>query len=156
MASGTVALAAWSYGLVGLSYSVFTLKLLQFGYLRLTQEISKTTLLAAVTLSAVWGWASLAQLLTDTTLFLVLGTSSDLLRYGSWYAFLLILLRSNSAEKALLHTDWMVLTAVALQLFGVCGARGPRYSPRGHWQRGIAHRSRGLPPSTTARCPRVC
>ena len=117
--ASTLALAAWSYGLVGLSYSIFIVKLLQLGYMRSPKELSKTTLFAAVSFSAVWGWASLAQLLTDTKLFLVLGTSSDLLRYGSWYAFLLMLLRSNSVEKTLLRSDWMVITALALQLFGL-------------------------------------
>ena len=119
MASGTLVLATWSYGLVGLSYSVFTLKLLQLGYLRSPRELSKTALLAAVVLTAVWGWIGLALLLTGMPLFSSLGTSADVLRYGCWYAFLLILLRSNPAEMALLGTRWMVSTAVALLLFGL-------------------------------------
>ena len=121
MASGTLVLATWSYGLVGLSYSVFTLKLLQLGYLRFPRESSKTALIAAVVLTAIWGWIGLALLLTGMPLFSSLGTSSDILRYGCWYAFLLILLRSNPAEKSLLGTRWMVSTAVGLLLFGLIG-----------------------------------
>ena len=119
MASGTLVLATWSYGLVGLTYSAFTLKLLQLGYLRSPRELSKTALLAAVALSAVWGWIGLALLLTGMPLFSSLGTSFDVLRYGCWYAFLLVLLRSNPAEKSLLGTRWMVSTAVTLLLFGL-------------------------------------
>ena len=119
MASGTLVLATWSYGLVGLSYSVFTLKLLQLSYLRSPLELSKTALLAAVVFSAVWGWIGLVLLLTGMPLFSPLGTSFDMLRYGCWYAFLLVLLRSNPAQKSLFGTDWIVMTAVALLLFGL-------------------------------------
>ena len=121
MASGTLALTTWSYGLAGLSYSAFTFKLLQLSYLRSPWELSKTALLAAVVFSAVWGWVGLALLLTGLPLFSAFGTLADVLRYGCWYAFLLVLLRSNPAEKSVLGTRWMVLIAVGLLLFALTG-----------------------------------
>ena len=120
MVSGsTLALSAWSYGLVSLAYSTFTIKLLQLGYFRTPHEISKTTLLAAIALSAVWGWIELALVLTGRPLFLWLNTLSDLLRYAGWYAFLLTLLRKNAVEKYLFGTAWMVFLALALLIFAL-------------------------------------
>lgn len=119
MASNTAVLAEWGYGLVGISYSFFSMKLVRLGYLRPPLELSKSALIAAALLSAVWGWMGLAQLLTSWPIFLLLGQSSDLVRYGCWYAFLLILLRVNVADKYSVRGDWMVFTAAGLLFSGV-------------------------------------
>src|SRR5665647_947521 len=119
MDSGTLVLAAWGYGLVGLSYSAFALRLIQLGYLGSAREWSKTTVVAAVTWSALWGWFGLALLLTGMPLFLLFSTLSDLLRYGCWYAFFLILLRSNGAPGRPVGMRWMTPLAVAVVFFGL-------------------------------------
>lgn len=117
--SGTLVLAAWGYGLVGLSYSAFVLRLIHLGYLRSVREWSKTTIIAAVTLSALWGWTGLAFLLTGIPLFLLFSTVSDLLRYGCWYAFLLILLRSNGAPGRPVGMTWITPLAAAVVFLGL-------------------------------------
>ena len=119
MDSGNPVLAVWSYSLAGLAYAAFALQLLQLGYLRAPRETTKSTLLAAVTCSALWGGFSLAFLLTGNPLFWLFGSLSDLARYGFWYAFLLILVRPNAAEKSSLGMAWIVSAAAALMLFGL-------------------------------------
>lgn len=119
MNSGNFVLTAWSYGLVGSVYSAFALRLLQLGYLRSAREWSKTTLFAAVTWSALWGWFGLTFLLTGKPLFLLFSTLFDLLRYGSWYVFLPILLWPNRAQSAPAAMTWMAPVAAAVVFFGL-------------------------------------
>ena len=121
MDNGNFVLTAWSYGLVGAVYSVFALRLLQLGYLRYAREWSRTTLFAAVTWSALWGWFGLTLLLTGKPVFLLFSTLFDLLRYGSWFAFLLILLRSNRARSAPTGMTWMAPFSAAVVVFGLLG-----------------------------------
>ncbi|MFI5445899.1 XrtA/PEP-CTERM system histidine kinase PrsK [Polaromonas sp. UC242_47] len=119
MDNGNVALTAWSYGLVGLVYSAFTLRLFHLGYFRSTREWSKTMLFAAVAWSALWGWFGLALLLTGKPLFFLFSALFDLLRYGSWYVFLLILLQPNRAHRAPTGMTWMAPASAAVLLFGL-------------------------------------
>jgi len=119
MDSANLALTAWSYGLVGLVYSAFALRLLQLGYGHSKREWSKVAVLAAVSWSALWGWFGLALLLTGTPLFLLLSTLADLLRYACWYAFFLILLQPSRATGAAIGTAWMVPLAAAVVGFGL-------------------------------------
>ncbi|MFZ2295460.1 MAG: XrtA/PEP-CTERM system histidine kinase PrsK [Polaromonas sp.] len=119
MDSGTLVLAAWGYGLVGLSYSAFALRLIQLGYFGSARELSKTTVLAAVTWSALWGWFGLALLLTGKPLWLLFSTLSDLLRYGCWYAFLLILLRPDPAQGRPVGMRWITPLAAIVVFFGL-------------------------------------
>ncbi|MDO8450902.1 MAG: PEP-CTERM system histidine kinase PrsK [Rhodoferax sp.] len=119
MDSGNLVLTAWGYGLVGLAYSVFALRLLQLGYLPNAREPSKTTMLAAVTCSALWGWFGLALLVTGKPLFLLLSSLADVLRYGCWYAFLLMLLRSDRAHGKPAGMASMVPIAAAMTGFGL-------------------------------------
>lgn len=121
MDNGNFVLTAWSYGLVGAVYSVFALRLLQLGYLSSPREWSRTTLFAAVTWSALWGWFGLTLLLTGKPVFLLFSTLFDLLRYGSWFAFLLILLRSNRARSAPTGMTWMAPFSAAVVVFGLLG-----------------------------------
>lgn len=118
MDSGNLALMAWGYGLVGLAYTAFVLRLLQLGYAAAPRELSKTAVLTAVTGSALWGWFGLALLLTANSVFLTLGTLSDLLRYACWFVFLLVLLRPKSAKTSSDGFAWMAAAALALTVFG--------------------------------------
>lgn len=119
MDSGNLVLTAWGYGLVGFSYSAFALRLIQLGYVHPVRELSKTTVLAAVTWSALWGWFGLALLLTGMPVFSLLSILSDLLRYVCWFGFLIILLRPDPAQGRLVSMRWMAPLAVAVALFGL-------------------------------------
>ncbi|MEO8121723.1 MAG: XrtA/PEP-CTERM system histidine kinase PrsK, partial [Rhodoferax sp.] len=119
MDSSNLVLTAWSYGLVGLAYSAFALRLLQLGYWRSVREWSKATELAAVTWSALWGWFGLAFLLTGKPLFLYFSALSDLLRYGFWCALLLILLQPKQVDATPAGMTWMVPVTAAVMFFGL-------------------------------------
>ncbi|MBT3068643.1 XrtA/PEP-CTERM system histidine kinase PrsK [Rhodoferax sp. U11-2br] len=116
MNSGNLDLTAWSGGLAGVCYTVFALRLLQSGYLKTLQETSKLAVLGAVLLSALWGWSTLLQMQTQAPLLPLLTILLDQLRYAAWFAFLLLLLRTNRAGKASTGYSliiWAVLLAVS-------------------------------------------
>lgn len=112
-------LSAWGYGLVGLAYCAFALRLLRLGYARSAHEWSKTTAFAAVLSSALWGWLGLIYLLSGAPLIAFLSTWFDIARYGGWFAFLLILLRPKPAQKTGIATGWMPPVAAGLVLFAM-------------------------------------
>ena len=119
MDSGDLVLTAWGYGFVGLTYSAFAVRLQQLGYLRSAHEWSKITVLAAVSFSALWGWLGLVFLLAGKSLYFFFSALSDLLRYGCWFSFLLILLRPQQSQRAPAGMAWMTPIAAALVLFGL-------------------------------------
>lgn len=113
-------LTVLSFGLVSVFYAAFALRLLQVDYFRVPREWSKLAILAAVVFSALWGCFGLVTLGTEHALPLALSSLSDQLRYAGWYAFLLLLLRSDSAQKKSRRgTDWMVFVAIVLTMFGL-------------------------------------
>lgn len=119
MDSSNLVLTTWSYGLVGLAYSAFALRLLQLGYWRSLHEWSKATELAAVMCSALWGWFGLALLLTGNALFLYFSALSDLLRYGFWCALLIVLLQPKQIGTTPAAMTWMTPVTVTVMLFGL-------------------------------------
>ncbi len=118
MNSGNAALTAWSYGLVGTVYLAFALRLLQVGYLRGWHDLPRVSLFSAVAFSSLWGWLFLAFLFTGQTGYLFFGDLADLIRYGCWYAFVLLLLRGGTTGKLPQGLDWIVPAAVLLLVFG--------------------------------------
>lgn len=119
MDSSNISLAVWGFGLVGLSYSAFALHLLKLGYLREHQDSRAKPVFVAVALSALWGWLGLAFLLTGATVFIVAGSLVDLLRYGGWFVFLLLLFRPNQTEKYPSGMVRLIPVAALLFFFGL-------------------------------------
>jgi putative PEP-CTERM system histidine kinase len=119
MDKGDLALTAWSYGLAAVAYWAFGLRLVSLGYLRPALEWSKTAVMAAVISSALWGSLELLYFWCNEPLLFLMGTWCDQLRYASWYAFLLFLLRTNRAQALVDGTRWMVVMAVALPCLGM-------------------------------------
>ena len=119
MDSGHAALTAWSYGLVGAAYLIFALRLVQIGVLAAPRDLPRAALFSAVALCSLWGWLILLFLSTGQTFFLLAGDLADLLRYGGWFAFLLLLLRPHEPGKSSAGPAWMAAIAVALVFFGV-------------------------------------
>jgi len=112
-------LTAWSYGLVGVAYSAFALRLHGLGYVHSAREWSQTTVFAAVTCSALWGWFGLALSLTKAPQAALLSAWFDTARYAGWFAFLLILLRPKAPPKPRYTIGWMPPLALALVLFSL-------------------------------------
>ncbi len=109
-------LIAWSLGVAAVSYLLFAAYLVSLG-----QQWHKTprsrAMLAAVLLSAVWGILGSIFFQTGKTVFLLLSTVADLLRYGGWYVFLILLLLPEGTEKVrerpfgawLIPACWLVI-----------------------------------------------
>ena len=119
MASRNVVLTAWGYGLAGLAYSLFALRLIDLGYWRKPRDVAGMTLLAAVVWSALWAWLVLGSLVSDASSFSTMGALADLLRYGGWFAFLLLLLRPYQAEKLPVGMVWLSPVALVLAAGGL-------------------------------------
>ena len=109
-----IVLTAWSYGLAGLVYFVFALSLLQRGYLRAPREAGRVTLVAAVLCGALWGWLLLAYLLSGQAGILDAWYFADVLRYATWFAFLLILLQVRNRENASGSMVWIMPFSAAV------------------------------------------
>ena len=120
MGSVASSLTAWSYGLVGASYLAFALRLVQLGYHRKAQGAGRF-ILAAVVASALWGWFGLAFLEQGNPAFVIAADVADLLRYGFWFAFLLLLFRERGGGKLPAGMDWLAPTALFLLAFGLLG-----------------------------------
>jgi putative PEP-CTERM system histidine kinase len=118
MNSGNLDLTAWSGGLAGVFYTVFALRLLQSGYLKSPRESTKVAVLAAVLLSALWGWSTLLQTLTQAPLLWLVTALIDQLRYAAWFAFLLLLLHSSRPSKGLTGNSSLRIWAVLLAISG--------------------------------------
>jgi len=118
MNSGNLDLTAWSGGLAGGFYTVFALRLLQSGYLKPPRESTKVVVLAAVLLSALWGWSTLLQALTQAPLLWLLTVLIDQLRYAAWFAFLLLLLHSSRPSRGLTGNGSLRIWAVLLAISG--------------------------------------
>lgn len=130
MNNDNLALDAWSYGLAGFAYSAFTLHLVRIGYLRAPRNASAVALLLAVVCSAAWALLNLTALFYPSRTLVMLGTVADSIRYGGWYAFLLMLFRPRKGEKLPAGVAWMIPTAALLVLVQVFAASGV-YVPEG-------------------------
>jgi len=109
-----ITLTAWSYGLVGGVHSAFALNLIRLGHLRANRNAAGLALLGAVAASALWGWLNLAGVLREQPSLLVFATFSDLLRYGFWFAFLLLLIRPQQLDERPKVITSLALIAVGL------------------------------------------
>lgn len=119
MDSNEIVLTSWGFGLAGMVYTFIALRLTQLGYWRSNGEWSKTSLLAAVAASSLWGWFGLTFLLIGSPLLLLFSTVLDVLRYGFWFVFLLTLLHPKQLQKAPTGMAWMAPVAGALVVFGL-------------------------------------
>ncbi|MEO8545624.1 MAG: XrtA/PEP-CTERM system histidine kinase PrsK [Burkholderiaceae bacterium] len=125
-------LTAWSYGLAGFAYGVLALSLWRRGYGSMRAEAAKRAMLLGALGSSAWGWLMLAYLLTGLGMVSMLSTLIDVLRYGAWFAFLLLVLqqrkegRSDAGLGQLKPMAYLaVLAAIVAQLVGAGGLIEP-------------------------------
>ena len=115
-------IAAWGQALVGLTYSLFALKLVQQ-----TRGLEKPlpangVAIAAVVMSALWGWAGLVGSLGADSHWLLASQLMDSLRYAGWYTFLLLLLQLGAPLQTARSLKPMWVTGAALTLAGIAFA----------------------------------
>ncbi|MBN8452806.1 MAG: PEP-CTERM system histidine kinase PrsK [Candidatus Accumulibacter sp.] len=117
MDSKMALISAWSYGLAGVLAALLTL------YLASGRRSSSRSgaMFLAVALCTVWGMLGLAFALTGQGLFLAGSLLADVLRFGGWYLFLIILMRPESpadGAPATTGTGWLSAIAGLLVAFG--------------------------------------
>ncbi|GHU05564.1 histidine kinase [Betaproteobacteria bacterium] len=115
METGLNTLNAWSYGLAGFAFAAIAI----FHAAGWKTSLRSRTLFLAVLLSALWGISSLAFSLTGYAPFLLSSQLSDLLRYGAWFCFLLVMLlpKVSSSRKPLSH--WNTLASIGVVLLAI-------------------------------------
>jgi len=109
MENQTASLIAWSFGTAASSYLLFAGYLFSLGK-EWRQGPRTRAMLAAILLSACWASLGTLFALTGNSLLLLSSALVDLLRYGSWYAFLTLLLSLDkpTEQTRQLTTPWLV------------------------------------------------
>ncbi|MEF8754000.1 MAG: XrtA/PEP-CTERM system histidine kinase PrsK [Accumulibacter sp.] len=113
MDSKMAMISAWSYGLAGVLAALLTL------YLASGRRGSSRSgaMFLAVALCTLWGMLGLAFALTGQGIFLAGNLLADVLRFGGWYLFLIILMRPESPVEgapATAGSGWLSAIAVLL------------------------------------------
>ena len=99
MDTHSIELTAWSFGLLGTVHLAFVLNLVRMGYWRRTRNSAGLALLGAVGCTSLWAWFTVAGSAFDRAPIVLLATLADLLRYGFWFAFLLLLMRPQQPDR---------------------------------------------------------
>lgn len=119
MGSGIAIITAWSYGLAGVVYGAFALYLASG---RNGGERRRALFVAALSCE-LWAAAGLAFALSGEALYLAASLLADVLRFGGWYFFLLVLLRVGHgdavADGTVATARWPRMTAAAVALVGL-------------------------------------
>ncbi len=120
MDSRSLTIIAWSYGLAGVGYAAYALRLWALGQ-PWRQGRAALYILAAVIITSAWGITGLAFTFTESNVAIVLGLGFDMLRYAAWSGFLLTLIKPRTAPAANDGASTNALTpiAVLLVVFGV-------------------------------------
>ena len=118
MASPAFSPALWSYGLTGVSYSVLAVQLSRSLTWRSVDRSAVLAFLAAVALSASWGWLGAGLALKGSSAVAVLALV-DCLRIGSWFACLLLLLQPQKRVEPNRGLAVVGLASVGLLAFDV-------------------------------------
>jgi putative PEP-CTERM system histidine kinase len=105
-------LAAWGYGLAGLVFSVFAIRLWGLGYTRAPRSATSMSLVAAASCSALWAWFRLADFFSADVVFRGLAAVADVARYACWNACLLSFLGQEKDTR--LGGRWLVAMAGVL------------------------------------------
>ncbi len=111
------AITAWSYGLAGCVYAAFAIYLAK-GW---SAGLRSRALFVAVALCALWGLVGLAFALTGQQVFLIASLLADVLRFGGWYFFLLVLLKPDTHGIASWpgRVRWLCVSAPLLVIVGL-------------------------------------
>ncbi len=99
MDSENFGLMLWGYGLVGLVYGLFLLRLLWVSTLSRPLALSAVSLVVAVFCSAAWGTLEAGFLSTGHPLYEQLGRLVDWGRYAGWLGFMVVLCRPNQTDR---------------------------------------------------------
>ena len=118
MEASTASLAAWGYGLAAAGYFILALYIFSLG--SIAQGGPRLgAMLVAVVLCVAWAAAGTAFAITGKVLFLALGAVGDVLRYGAWYVFFMLMLRPARGSLSLVGMPaGLAVPAAALIVVG--------------------------------------
>lgn len=88
----------WSYGIAALGYLAFALHLLRWRHGNLRDPID-IALICAVVATSAWATGSFLQVLATSPWLTFTHGAFDSLRYGAWYGFSILLLRTATVQK---------------------------------------------------------
>ena len=89
----------WSYGIAAISYLAFTLHLLRWRHENLRDPVDMAVIFALMTTS-VWAAAGFLLALKTVPQFVLAHNAFDSLRYGAWYGFSILLLRTATVHNS--------------------------------------------------------
>ena len=115
MSSGMLTLTTWSYGLAALAYVVYAINLWWLARGRSGGRAS-VAMLCAVALCALWSLQGWLYGMTDATGYVTIGLLIDVLRYGAWYAFILLLIHPAPGVHAAAQSPARALAPIAILL----------------------------------------
>lgn len=113
-----VTVIAWSYGLAGLGYAAFAVRL---AFAR-RRDLREWAMLAAMGFGSAWGLLAVASALRDDPMLLWGSAIADVLRLGGWYAFLLSLterMRTRAGAGEANRVAWLLPVAGAVVAWGL-------------------------------------
>ena len=116
--------AAWSFGLVGAAHLAFALHLLRVGYGRSIRASAAMALVGAVACTSCWGWVAMGGMLTGSPSLEAIASLIDVLRYGLWLVFLLLIrqpVAEGESRSSTLHLAAIFLVTGALVVHGING-----------------------------------
>lgn len=106
---------AWGFGLAGLAYLAFAIRLIRMGDWRVPANRAGRWLLGAVSCSALWGGLTFAQITHPAAAWGLVAALADIGRYGWWLALLLLLRRQRTSHA---EARWSSLGLVSMVLVG--------------------------------------
>ncbi len=116
----TALLIAWSMGTAAASYGLLAAYLLTLGHTWRSSKRARA-MLAAIVLAALWAIAGTLFALSGNFIFFFLGSLLDILRYGAWYVFFILLLSpaENGQQNKRVFPGWLVPLCWAMVFGGL-------------------------------------
>lgn len=133
----TALLIAWSMGTAAASYGLLSAYLISLGAAWRNSKRAKA-MLAAIVLAALWAVAGTLFALFGKFILFFLGSLLDILRYGAWYVFLILLLSpSENVRNRLAFPAWLIPLCWAVVLGGLALhlAMALQFLPAAQWTR---------------------
>jgi len=112
----------WSYGIAAASYLAFALHLLRWRHGNLRDPVD-ITLLIATAATALWAAEGLLLAFKPIPLFAIAHAIFDSMRYGAWYAFAILLLRTAATTNGPAHpvkAQWPLALGASIVGSGIC------------------------------------
>lgn len=143
----------WSYGIAAISYLAFSLHLLRWRHGNLRDPVD-LTLIFATAATALWAAEGFLLALKPLSYVAIAHNIFDSLRYGAWYGFSILLLRTATVQNGPTNpvkTKWPIFagigivgTGLAFQVMLASGSASPEAVVRGSQYVALAQTIFGL------------